>query len=69
MVVIQPSTGNILAIAQNKAADVDGLIATNGLYPPGSTFKMVTASAAVRAISPIRRRSSPARVRSRSDRG
>jgi hypothetical protein len=49
MVVIQPSTGNILAIAQNKAADVDGLIATNGLYPPGSTFKMVTASAAVRA--------------------
>ena len=49
MVVIQPSTGNILAIAQNKRADADGLIATNGLYPPGSTFKMVTASAAVRA--------------------
>ena len=35
MVVIQPSTGNILAIAQNKAADVDGLIATNGLSPAG----------------------------------
>ncbi|NNG96615.1 penicillin-binding transpeptidase domain-containing protein [Gordonia araii] len=49
MVVIQPSTGNILAIAQNKRADADGLIATNGLFPPGSTFKIVTASAAIRA--------------------
>ncbi|MFT3899810.1 MAG: penicillin-binding transpeptidase domain-containing protein [Gordonia sp. (in: high G+C Gram-positive bacteria)] len=48
MVVIQPSTGNILAIAQNKRADADGLIATHGLFPPGSTFKMVTAAAAVR---------------------
>ena len=49
MVVIQPSTGNILAVAQNARADADGLIATNGLHPPGSTFKMVTAAAAVRA--------------------
>ncbi|GED97639.1 penicillin-binding transpeptidase domain-containing protein [Gordonia crocea] len=49
MVVIQPSTGNILAIAQNKRADADGIIATTGLFPPGSTFKMVTAAAAVRA--------------------
>lgn len=47
MVVIQPSTGNILAIAQNPAADQQGPIATTGLYPPGSTFKMVTASAAI----------------------
>ncbi len=47
MVVIQPSTGNILAIAQNPAADREGPIATTGLYPPGSTFKMVTASAAI----------------------
>ncbi|NMN99789.1 penicillin-binding transpeptidase domain-containing protein [Gordonia sp. TBRC 11910] len=47
MVVIQPSTGNILAIAQNSSADRDGPIATTGLYPPGSTFKMVTASAAI----------------------
>ncbi|BBZ45009.1 penicillin-binding protein [Mycobacterium parmense] len=47
MVVIKPSTGEILAIAQNGGADADGLLATTGLYPPGSTFKMVTAGAAV----------------------
>lgn len=47
MVVIQPSTGHILAVAQNSAADRSGPIATTGLYPPGSTFKMVTAAAAI----------------------
>jgi hypothetical protein len=47
IVVIKPSTGEILAIAQNAGADADGLPATNGLFPPGSTFKMVTAGAAV----------------------
>ncbi|ACY21370.1 penicillin-binding protein transpeptidase [Gordonia bronchialis DSM 43247] len=47
MVVVQPSTGRILAVAQNSAADRNGLIATTGLYPPGSTFKMVTAAAAI----------------------
>ncbi len=47
MVVIQPSTGAILAVAQNKAADKDGPVATTGLYPPGSTFKIVTAGAAI----------------------
>jgi hypothetical protein len=47
IVVIKPSTGEILAIAQNGGADTDGLPATNGLFPPGSTFKMVTAGAAV----------------------
>ncbi|MCV7379596.1 penicillin-binding protein [Mycobacterium alsense] len=47
IVVIKPSTGEILAIAQNKGADDDGLPAANGLFPPGSTFKMVTAGAAV----------------------
>lgn len=47
MVVIKPSTGELLAVAQNAAADADGLVATSGLYPPGSTFKMVTAGAAI----------------------
>lgn len=47
LVVIKPSTGEILAVAQNAGADAEGLLATTGLYPPGSTFKMVTAGAAV----------------------
>lgn len=47
LVVIKPSTGEILAVAQNAAADADGPAATTGLYPPGSTFKIVTASAAI----------------------
>ncbi|MBD0861273.1 penicillin-binding transpeptidase domain-containing protein [Gordonia sp. zg691] len=47
MVVVQPSTGRILAVAQNPTADRQGPIATTGLYPPGSTFKMVTAAAAI----------------------
>ncbi len=47
IVAIKPSTGEILAVAQNAAADSEGLIATMGLYPPGSTFKMITAGAAI----------------------
>ncbi|MEZ0357610.1 penicillin-binding transpeptidase domain-containing protein [Mycobacterium sp. SA01] len=47
LVVIKPSTGEILGIAQNAAADADGPAATTGLYPPGSTFKIVTAGAAI----------------------
>jgi hypothetical protein len=47
IVVIKPSSGEILAVAQNAAADAIGPIATTGLYPPGSTFKMVTAGAAL----------------------
>ena len=47
IVVIKPSTGEILAVAQNAAADAEGLLATTGLYPPGSTFKVVTAGAAI----------------------
>lgn len=47
IVAIKPSTGEILAVAQNSAADVDGPTATMGLYPPGSTFKIVTAAAAL----------------------
>ena len=46
-VVLQPSTGAILAVAQNPAADRDGPVASAGLYPPGSTFKIITAGAAI----------------------
>ena len=49
MVVIQPSTGDLLAVGQNPAADLEGPIALTGLYPPGSTFKTVTVSAALQA--------------------
>jgi hypothetical protein len=47
IVAIKPSTGEILAVAQNAAADSEGPIATTGLYPPGSTFKIITAGAAL----------------------
>lgn len=47
LVVIQPSTGAILAVAQNAAADAAGPIALNGLYPPGSTFKSITVAQAL----------------------
>ncbi|MFC7672062.1 penicillin-binding transpeptidase domain-containing protein [Mycolicibacterium sp. GCM10028919] len=47
IVAIKPSTGEILAVAQNASADQDGPTATMGLYPPGSTFKIVTAGAAI----------------------
>lgn len=46
LVAIQPSTGDILAVAQNQPADAQGPIALTGEYPPGSTFKIVTATAA-----------------------
>ncbi|MGH3872124.1 MAG: penicillin-binding transpeptidase domain-containing protein [Pseudonocardiaceae bacterium] len=49
IVAIQPSTGEILAVAQNSAADAQGALALTGRYPPGSTFKIVTASAALQA--------------------
>ncbi|WP_072804682.1 penicillin-binding transpeptidase domain-containing protein [Rhodococcoides yunnanense] len=49
IVAVQPSTGNVLAVAQNAAADAEGPIALTGLYPPGSTFKTVTTSAALEA--------------------
>ena len=43
LVAIQPSTGDILAVAQNgKVTDGNPL---TGLYAPGSTFKIATAAA------------------------
>lgn len=49
IVAIQPSTGGILAVAQNSAADAQGPVSVEGRFPPGSTFKMVTTAAALEA--------------------
>jgi cell division protein FtsI/penicillin-binding protein 2 len=48
-VAIAPSTGGILAVAQNAAANTQGPIALSGSYPPGSTFKTITTAAALQA--------------------
>ncbi len=58
LVAVQPSTGNLLAVAQNGAADAEGALALTGRFPPGSTFKIVTALAGVeqaglRADTPV----------------
>lgn len=47
LVAIQPSTGELLAVAQNEKADQQGAIALSGRFPPGSTFKIATAVAAL----------------------
>jgi beta-lactamase class D len=49
IVAVQPSTGEILAVAQNAQADAQGPISLIGRYPPGSTFKIITAAAALTA--------------------
>ncbi|MFD7845558.1 penicillin-binding transpeptidase domain-containing protein [Nocardia sp. NPDC059764] len=49
IVALRPSTGDVLAMAQNAPADAQGPIGSTGLYPPGSTFKTVTVSAALQA--------------------
>ncbi|MDO5670932.1 MAG: penicillin-binding transpeptidase domain-containing protein [Corynebacterium sp.] len=45
LVAIRPSTGQVLAVAQTGAADKKGDLALSGLYPPGSVFKIITATA------------------------
>jgi cell division protein FtsI/penicillin-binding protein 2 len=45
LLVMQPSSGELLAVAQNSAANAQGTPALTGQYPPGSTFKVVTATA------------------------
>jgi hypothetical protein len=49
MVAIAPSTGGIVAAAQNAAANAQGPLAFTGAYPPGSTFKTITTAAALQA--------------------
>jgi cell division protein FtsI/penicillin-binding protein 2 len=47
LVAVSVSTGDLLAVAQNPAADAEGPLALTGRYPPGSTFKVITATAAM----------------------
>ena len=47
LVAVAPSTGELLVVAQNGAADAQGAPSLTGRYPPGSTFKIATAAAAV----------------------
>lgn len=49
VVAMEASTGELLAVAQNEKANEQGPIALTGRYPPGSTFKIATALAALTA--------------------
>ncbi|MFT7838394.1 penicillin-binding transpeptidase domain-containing protein [Saccharothrix sp. BKS2] len=49
LVAVSASTGDLLAVAQNEPADKEGAVALTGQYPPGSTFKVVSAAAALGA--------------------
>jgi hypothetical protein len=46
LVAVRPSTGEILAVADRLAEPKGAFL---GLYPPGSTFKVVTAAAVLRS--------------------
>jgi cell division protein FtsI/penicillin-binding protein 2 len=50
LVAVAPSTGDVLAVAQNGPADTAGAIALTGRYPPGSTFKIITSTAALETL-------------------
>lgn len=47
LVAVQPSTGDVLAVA-NRPVESSFDRALDGLYPPGSTFKVVTTAALLR---------------------
>ena len=52
LVAIRPSTGELVAVANGPGAGEQAL-ATTGQFPPGSTFKVVTSLALLRAgLSP-----------------
>ncbi len=60
IVALQPSTGRILAAANSESTPGD--IAFAGQYPPGSTYKIVTATAALAGgrLTPDTRQACPA---------
>ena len=73
-VVLDPHSGNILAIVSSSPFDPNNYVgaevqpfnrALNGLYPPGSSMKVVTASAALDTgtVTPETRLSGPAEYR------
>ena len=65
LVAVQPSTGDILAVA-DRPVDSAYDRALEGRYPPGSTFKVVTTAALLRAgLRPDRSRRLPAHDRRR----
>jgi cell division protein FtsI/penicillin-binding protein 2 len=47
LVALQPSTGDVLAVANRPSSDTLDRALT-GLYPPGSTFKVITTTALLR---------------------
>jgi cell division protein FtsI/penicillin-binding protein 2 len=47
LVALQPSTGDVLAVANRPSSDTLNRALT-GLYPPGSTFKVITTAALLR---------------------
>lgn len=53
IVVTQPSSGKILAVASTPSAAAMGDLALTGQLPPGSTFKIVTYTAAFAAHSTL----------------
>ncbi|MGJ0182465.1 penicillin-binding transpeptidase domain-containing protein [Corynebacterium glyciniphilum] len=64
IVAINPSTGGLVASAQNAAADSQGTPAMTGQFPPGSTFKTVTTAAALSrgTVSPDEEVQCPAEI-------
>jgi cell division protein FtsI/penicillin-binding protein 2/cell division protein FtsW (lipid II flippase) len=54
VVVMDPASGDVLALVTSPGPEIDR--ARYGLYPPGSTFKLVTAIAALRADTALEHR-------------